>query len=227
MTSSRFAVAAALSVLVAAPLSAQTNSGGIASAAVSAMSIENGTRASVAGTIGYRFNPIVALGVELTLVPSLTPDIPQVPSPLTGLASFDGIAFPSPVITIGSDGGHASIFTANLRLTIPTRSRRISPYLIGGAGVGTVTDKLQYTIVYPPIRLTAPIGSTVIFPVPLPPLTESITNTTTDFAAIFGGGVSFLTNDHWSLDVDARYIGIFGWRDLRIGRYGGGITYRF
>jgi hypothetical protein len=222
-----FAVAAALSVLVAAPVSAQTNSGGIASAAVSAMSIEDGTRASIAGAIGYRFNPIVSLGVELTVVPSLTPDIPEFPTPLSALSYVDGISFPTPVITIESDGGHASIFTANLRLTIPTRSRRISPYLIAGAGVGTVTDKLRYTIVYPPIRLTAPAGATVIFPAPFPPQTESITNTTTDFAAAFGGGVGFLANDHWSFDVDARYIGIFGWRDLRIGRYGGGITYRF
>jgi hypothetical protein len=42
-----------------------------------------------------------------------------------------------------------------------------------------------------------------------------------------GGGVSFLTNDRWSFDVDARYVGIFGQRDAQIGRFGGGVTYRF
>jgi len=70
-------------------------------------------------------------------------------------------------------------------------------------------------------------ASAVIFPPILTPRTESIPRTTTDFAATFGGGGSFLAGDHWSFDVDARYIGVFGERDAQIGRYGGGITYRF
>jgi len=228
MTSLRV-IAAAMLLLAAvhsAPASAQTSNGGIASATVSAVSIEDGASASIAGAIGYRFNPVVALGVELMLVPRLTPDVHQIPIPL-GTFEFDGISFPSPAITTGDDGGHATIFTTNLRLTIPTRSRRLSPYLIGGAGVGTVTDNLRYTFIYPAFILTGPAAQPVIFP-PLPlPRTESIARTTTDFAATFGGGVSFLTSDHWSFDVDARYIGIFGTRDAQIGRYGGGITYRF
>ena len=224
MTSLRLTAAAALSLLAAASASAQTNNGGVASATVSAMRIEDGTSPSIAGAVGYRFNPTVSLGVELMSVPSLTPETPDIPEPL-GVYDFSGIVFPSPAITVGSDGGHATIFTANLRLTIPTRSRRISPYLIGGGGVGTVTDKRQYTIIYPAITLMGLDVRPVIFPPP--PQRESIARTTTDFAATFGGGVSFLTNDHWSFDADVRYIGIFGERDARIGRYGGGITYRF
>jgi len=151
MTSLRATAVAALTSLVvvhSAPASAQSSNGGIASATVSAMSIEDGTSASI-----------------------------------------DGVSFPSPAIRVGSDGGHATIFTTNLRLTIPTRSRRISPYLVGGAGVGTVTENLQYTITYPPITFTGVAGSPVIFPPPFPLRTESITRTTTDFAATFGGGV--------------------------------------
>jgi outer membrane protein with beta-barrel domain len=128
MTSSRVSVVAALSLLAAihsAPAAAQAGNGGIASATVSAMAIEDGASPSIAGAVGYRFNPIVALG--------------------------DSVIFPSPTITVGSDDGHATIFTTNLRLTVPTRSRRLSPYLLGGAGVGTITDHLQYTIIYPPI----------------------------------------------------------------------------
>jgi len=229
MTSLRVIAAAMVSwlaVVDSAPASAQTTSGGLASATVSAVSIEDGASASLAGAIGYRFNAIVALGVELMFVPRVTPDVPGIPIPL-GAFELDGVAFPSPAITAGNDGGHATIFTTNLRLTIPTRSRRISPYLIGGAGVGTVTDNLHYTFIYPPLVLTGPAGQPVIFPPILPPRTESIARTTTDFAATFGGGVSFLTNDHWSFDADARYITIFGGRDAQIGRYGGGITYRF
>ena len=216
--------AAALSLLIAAPASAQTDNGGIASVTVSAMRIADGTSPSITGAIGYRFNPTVSLGVELMSVPSLTAETPEIRDQV-GVYAFSGIVFPSAAITVGSDGGHATIFTANLRLTIPTQSRKISPYLIGGGGAGTVTDKLQYTILYPAITLTGLDVRPVIFPPP--PQRESIARTTTDFAATFGGGVSFLTNDHWSFDVDARYIGIFGERDARIGRYGGGTTYRF
>jgi len=215
-----------LGIVYSPTVSAQSISGGIASATVSAVSIEDGTSASIAGTVGYRFSATVALGIELMVVPRLTSEVPEIPTALSATA-FDGIAFPSPTITIGSDGGHATIFTGNLRLTIPTRSRSISPYLVGGAGVGTVTDKVEYTFIYPAFTLTGPFGQPAIFPPPFLPRTESIDRTTTDFTATFGGGVSFLTNDHWSLDVDARYIEIFGRRDAQIGRYGGGITYRF
>src|SRR6185503_6331145 len=82
MTSSRVTVVAALSLLAAihsAPASAQPGYGGIASATVSAMTIEDGTSASIAGAIGYRFNPIVTLGVELMFVPRVTPETRAVP----------------------------------------------------------------------------------------------------------------------------------------------------
>jgi hypothetical protein len=227
MTSLRLTAAAALSLLVvvhSVPASAQTASGGIVSGTVSATKIEDGTSASIAGSIGYRFNPIVTLGVELMVVPSLVSDIPDIPTPLG--ASFDAVVFPLPVITAGRDRGHATIFTTHLRLTIPTRSRRMSPYVTAGAGVGSVVDHLRYTITYPPIILAGQGGPPVVSSTTLAPFSE-ITRTTTDFAATFGGGVSFITGDQWSLDADARYIEIFGERDVRIGRYGGSISFRF
>ena len=226
MTSLRVGVAAAVALLVASSAPAQTSSGGVASVIVSAATIEDGTSASVAAAIGYRFNPVVTLGIELTFIPSVKPELPDIPVPL-GSFDFGGISFPGPAITVDRDGGHATIFTTQLRLAIPTRSRRISPYLVGGGGVASVTDHLHYTIIYPPIILTGLAGQPVIVPAPLPPRSESIARTTSDFAATFGGGISFLTTDHWAFDVDARYTGIFGNRDIHIGRYGGGITYRF
>jgi hypothetical protein len=217
----------ALSLLLGygAPLSAQTNSGGIASATVSATQIGDGTSASIAGAMGYRVNPVVALGIEFMFVPNLTPDLPDIPAPLSAF-EVGSVIYPSPVFTVGEDGGHATIFTTQLRLTIPTRSRRVSPFLVGGAGVATVTEKFQYTITYPIIPLVG-VGGTVISPVFRPTVTESVAQTTTDFAATLGGGVSFLTDGRWSFDVDARYVGIFGQRDAQIGRFGGGVTYRF
>src|SRR6266446_3415349 len=128
MTSSRVTAAATLSLLAVvhgARASAQTTNGGIASATVSVVNIEDGASASIAGAIGYRFNPVVALGVELMFVPRLTPDVHEIAIPL-GASEFEGISFPSPAITAGNEaGGHATIFTIDLRLTIPTRSRRL------------------------------------------------------------------------------------------------------
>ena len=42
-----------------------------------------------------------------------------------------------------------------------------------------------------------------------------------------GGGVSLRATDRWWFDVDARYFGVLGDRDLQVGRYGGGVTFRF
>jgi hypothetical protein len=236
MTSLRViaALMSPLGIVQSMPASAQTTDGGIASATVSAMSIGDGTSASIAGAIGYRFNPVVALGIEYTVVPRLTPEIPEIPIPLGGYETVGisfpspvGISFPSPAVTVEDDGGHATIFTTHLRLTIPTRFPRISPYLIGGAGVGTVTDKIEYTIAYPALTFIGPGGQQTIAPPRFLPRTTSVNRTTTDFTAALGGGVSFLAGGHWSFDVDARYMAIFGPRDAHIGRYGGGITYRF
>jgi opacity protein-like surface antigen len=42
-----------------------------------------------------------------------------------------------------------------------------------------------------------------------------------------GGGVSFAMGNRWSIDGDVRYVAIGGDRDLHIGRFGAGVTYRF
>jgi opacity protein-like surface antigen len=227
MSSMRVPAAAASALLVAASVSAQTSSGGIASAHVSAVKIGQDTGVSIAAAVGYRFTPIVAVSAELMFVPSVKIENRDIVTPLEGIA-FENVLFPSPVVTVENDSGHATIFITNVRLTIPTRLRRLSPYLIAGAGVGTVTDKFQYTISYPPPIFLAGTGAPAGLVTLIPTHREAISRTTTDFATTLGGGVSFATGRrNWSLDVEARYLGIFGPRDIRTGRYGGGITYRF
>src|SRR6476659_2947922 len=113
MRSLRLTTTAALSSLVVAHSAvafAQTTAGGIASATVSAVRIEDGTSASIAGALGYRFNSIVSLGVELMAVPNLTPELPDIPTPL-GALGFESVVFPAPTVKVDSDGGHATIFT--------------------------------------------------------------------------------------------------------------------
>jgi hypothetical protein len=221
----RVTAAAVLGLLLAAPASAQTNAGGIASANVSAVQIGEGTSASIAATIGYRFTPIVSVGIELMFVPRIKPDIPDVVTPLEGMA-FEGVLFPSPAITVDNEHGHATIFMTNVRLTIPTRSRRLSPYLIGGAGVGSVTDKFEYTISYPPPIFFAGAPAGIVTSL-IPIRRQTISRTSADFATTLGGGVGFAAGRKWSLDVEARYLGILGARNVETGRFGGGMTYRF
>ena len=211
--------------LMATSASAQTRQSAFANVAVSAMSIEDGVSPSVTGGIGYQLNSIIGLGFELTFVPQFSPEVPDDRYVQPVFANIGGFPYPSPIVTYGPDEGHATIFTTNVRLTIPTRSRRLSPYLVGGAGVGNVRDTIEFSVTYPPILLPA-FERIVVVPEPAP-FRESFSIVTTGFAATLGGGLSILTNDHWSIDVDSRYVAIFGSRDLQIGRYGGGITYRF
>jgi hypothetical protein len=228
----------AIAVLVPGRASAQTDSGGFASVAVSALSIDDDSTTSIAATIGYRLNPILSLGVEFTSVPTFRPAVPNFPIPARlrtptpiplnvvppGGAAVDIAIFPSPSITIEGEDGHATIFTGNLRLSIPTRWPRLRPYLVAGGGVGNVTDEVRFSISYNP---TVPFaGFPGTFPM-TPSFSEVFRRSTTDFAMTFGGGVSVIMTERWSIDADARYLGITGHRDINTGRYGGGVTFRF
>jgi hypothetical protein len=225
--------AAAALCLLAAPLSAQTNPGGFANASVTALNIEDGVSPGVVGSIGYRFNAVVGLGVELTSVFNVTSppaDVPIYPLAYDSVSAIYPDPYPYPSISIERDEGHATILTTNIWLTVPTRGRRVAPYFVAGGGVGAVTDRLSYTYEYPPIRiLPAPLSPSapVTLPTLLAPRTEFITRTTSDFAATLGGGVRFFPSDRWSFDADARYIVVLGSRNARIGRVGGGVTYFF
>jgi hypothetical protein len=229
MRSLRLAAAATFGCLITAPVSAQPSSGGMAGVTVSAMTIEQDTTASIAASIGYRLNAIVALGIELTFVPSFESHVPDFPTILDGAFNtaegfgLSPLIFPPPEFTVEAQGGRATIFTGNLRLAIPTPWPRMSPYLVGGAGVGNVRNEFQYTVTFPRGFQPGPGGAIFV----VPPITESIRLTTTDFAMTLGGGVSLLVLDRWSIDADVRYLGVVGDRDIHTGRYGGGLTFRF
>ena len=216
--------AAALFLLATAPrASAQSDSGGLATVSVSALSAED-TSVAVAAGMGYRINRTLSVGVELTVIPDFSPGARELP---VSIAST--LVFPAPIVRVESKDGRATIFTGNLRLSVPTRSARISPYLVGGAGVGNVRDEVSFTIDYPPVFF-GPTFPEIPIPLPrpvVPPFQESIRRSTTDVAITMGGGISFAMGSQWSIDGDARYVAIVGDRDLQMGRFGGGISYRF
>lgn len=185
------------------------------------MIINDETKATFAASVGYRFNRVAAVGMELTVVPSLTPSVPALPSPL-----ITSSIYPSPIFRYEPISGHATFFTGNLRLAVPTRWRRVSPYMIGGAGLATLRTEIDSLVDYGPI-----FPASIAIPLPrviaTPLLRERITRSTTDVAVTIGGGISFMMSDQWSVDADARYFAVAGDSSADLGRFGGGVTYRF
>jgi opacity protein-like surface antigen len=221
-------------IALAWPAAAQGTPGGFANIVVAAAAIEHDVSPAITAGIGYRFNRSVGVGVEVTAIPNLDPEVSQPDILRSAVGSLNGVILPSPLVRFTGDGGHATIFTANLRLELPRAGRRLVPYLVGGGGVGSLSDRFELTIDYPPVYFVNPVGS-VGLPVsavnlPLlarPALVQPIRRTLTGFAMTFGGGVSFMVGEHFSIDGDARYMGILGTRDVNSGRAGGGVSYRF
>lgn len=236
MRSSRYLIAIACisSMALATPARAQGTQGGLATVTVGAAAIEDGTSAAVTAGIGYRFNRSIAVGVELTAVPTLQSTVPE-PQTIEYAVStvLSGIVLPTPLVRYEGDGGHATFFTGTMRLELPGAGRRMLPYLVGGAGVGSVTDRLRITIDYPPGYLATAAGPLGFLATPgltaltLPSIARSIPRKVTGFAMTLGGGVSFAINEHFSIDADARYAGILADRDVNSGRAGAGLSYRF
>lgn len=225
------ASATALLLIAAAPrASAQADSGGLATATVSAVQAPEGTSAAIAASIGYRLNRTLSVGVELTVIPDFAPGEAAscaciAPAELPpSIAS--SLIYPPPTFRVDSNDGRAVIFTGNLRLTVPTRSPRLSPYLVAGAGVGNVREEVSYAFDFEPIfpaGFPLPLPRTIVFP----SIQQSIARSTTDVAITMGGGISVAMGNQWSIDADARYMAILGNRDLQMGRFGAGVSYRF
>jgi len=209
-------VAALGTALTAAPVLAQTSTGAIVSGSVSAAVIETGTSPSVSASAGYRFNRSFGLGVELVWAPSMEPDSRN---PIGArYITYRGMDFESDLL----------IFTTNLRLEIPTVSRRILPFVVAGGGVAS--SRTDYRIEWLPIPLDIDPrifeGTGII--IRPGPIVDVGRVTSTGLALTLGGGASFLVSDHLSVDVDLRHVYV---RDENpggtMGRFGAGVSYRF
>jgi len=206
MTNIRVVFAAFALVALASPKSAAAGQEVIAGGVVAATSIESRTEMSAAAAVGFRVNRLASIGVEVTSVPTLKPDVAAL-DPSTLLVS-NGAAS-------GTDG-RATIFTTNVRIEIPMSNTRIIPYVIAGGGVANVKE--SFTI-------TAPVPVPPGIPVVIPP--RPVTQSSTALALTTGGGVSMLVATHVSIDVDLRYARLIANRDLNVGRFGVGLSYRF
>src|SRR5688572_20101486 len=61
----------------ASPVRAQSDRGAVIGGSVAAAVFGSGTEAAVSGAISYRFNRVVAFGIEATWLPSLRSDLPD------------------------------------------------------------------------------------------------------------------------------------------------------
>jgi hypothetical protein len=217
---------------------AQSAEGLIAGGGAAATAINSGTDVAVFGGVGYRFNRVVGFGIEVTFVPSLEPALPDIPGilPPAGVGRLP----PVPVIDFDGDGGHALVFTTNVRLEIPTTARRFIPYVVGGGGVASVRERIRVGIAYQSIGWVdaTTVGASGAS---LPPeisrrlpsvaldrsFSQTYESTATSLALTLGGGLSILATEHFSIDADLRYLGLFGTRDRHVGRFGASANYRF
>lgn len=207
-----FGAALVATGVIAGPASAQTAQGAIVSGVISAVAVDSNTSLAIAAAAGYRFNRAMALTIELTYVPSLEsePDF-GIPIPLIrGISQFR------------NHDGRLTLFTTNIRLEMPTTSRRVLPYAVLGGGVANIRQSFDVVFALPALA-TALIG----FPIPPGPIIDSYADSSTDLALTLGGGVSVLRGDHVSFDVDLRYLRLLGYEDRNVGRFGAGVSYRF
>jgi opacity protein-like surface antigen len=192
---------------------------------------------AVAGAFTYMFTNAVGLGVEVTWVPTLTPELPMVPDLFPATGSSGAAIFPPipilPTLSYSDTGGRAVIMSTNLRLAVPTRSSRFTPYVMAGGGVATIKEEWTATLSLPDVVIQsfgdlAAFGSTTFpFYSMFNPISVPVSRTFTSLALTAGGGVSINLNRQWSADVDLRYLALLGSRDLHVGRYGGGVSYKF
>lgn len=192
------AAVAGILALSASAAGGQTLAGPIASVSFSA---DPDTRWSVAGSLGYRFNRKMALGVELTWN-SLKYSLPSDTS--------------SPYVTVSYTNPSRDVvsFTTNVKIELPTRSR-ITPYAVAGGGISSDTTRYTSTIAF---RTSTANAS--------PVETRPETVTSSYLTLVLGGGASVVVNKRLSIDLDLRGFYLRG-ADFALGRVGVGASYRF
>ena len=221
MTVLRKALPAILILLMSAwPRPAYAQSGAIVNGAIGAAVVNDATDLEVSGGIGYRFNRVLGFGIEFTHVPGLDA---QGPYP------FGPYPFSARICCgVGEQtaDGHATVFTTNVRVEVPTSMRRVLPFVVGGGGIASVTEKSS--VVYYAVPLVTPsadLGASI--PTPILPGPQFISTTTLAMALTLGGGASILLTDHFAIDADLRVLKLLADTGRTVGRFQAGASYRF
>ena len=193
--------------VVGAPGTAR-GQGALAYGSIAAAISGDTTSPAYGGGVAWRFNRAFGLGVELSHIPSLDSDFPR-------------------VFCCGEDRDMSvTTFTTNVRLEVPTTSSRIIPFVMAGGGIAAVTQ--SYSVIYPTELVTQiDLGALGLNTIPILPQSNDLEFTSTNMALTLGGGASFLLGNHFAVDADLRLLHIMGNDSRNIGRFGGGVSYRF
>lgn len=204
--------------LLAAPQSAFAQAGALVNGAVGVVTANDSTDLEVSAGVGYRFNRALSFGLEFTHIPSFESRQP-VFYPLAAAARI--------CCGLGDDDfdGHATVFTTNVRLEVPTTVRRVIPFVIGGGGLASLTE--EFPIYYAlPLADLAGLGLPTSIPNILPG-PQNYSTTTLAMALTLGGGGTFLLTDHLGIDADLRVLKLLAQDNRTIGRFQVGASYRF
>jgi len=221
----------------AASAVAQDRGAAVVGGSVSAANMDSRTDVAYAGTFGYRFNRVVGLEIEATLVPRVRSAFPTdrvviqgvstattaVPSTLSG--SIVQI-YPTPFYA--NPTGRIVIFTNSARIEIPTTTPRVTPYFVAGGGVASVRRTADF--IYP-VPIPLPVAAPGVAPTPIIPqyrqVTQRVVSSSTDLAVTIGGGASIRVSSSFSVDADLRLFRLLSDDDRNLGRFGVGARYRF
>ena len=214
----RTAIPAALLLLAfARPPLAHAQGGAIVNGAVGVAAAEDSTSFEVSGGIGYRFNRAIGFGIEFTHVPNFE---------TTGQYGYSALRICCGLPDQRAEG-HLTVFTTNVRVEVPTTMRRVLPFVVGGGGVASVTEK--FPLIYYAVPLASQLSSLGLS-IPTPdilPGPSVISNTTIAMALTLGGGVGLMVSDHLAVEPDLRVLKLLAENGRTVGRFQVGASYRF
>lgn len=204
-------------LMLARPGLVQAQSGAVVSGAVGVGVVDDATDLEVSGSIGYRFNRAIGFGLELTHVPDFE---------TTSQYGYSALRICCGLPDQRTEG-HATVFTTNFRVDVPTTIGRVLPFVVGGGGIASVTEK------FPLIYYAVPLASDLArlgLSIPTPnilPAPQVISNTTLAMALTLGGGVSLMVTDHLAVEPDLRVLKLLSDNSRTVGRFQVGASYRF
>jgi hypothetical protein len=213
-----------LFLLASSAATAQDRPSAFVGGSVSAANMDSRTDLAYAGSFGYRFSRVVSFVIEATGVPKVHSPFPgDVPMILSSGATSQGstsvLIYPGPVLT--NPGGRIVLFTNAARIDIPTTSSRLTPFFTAGGGVANVRRTADFTYSFP-LPLTPGLP-----PIPIRPISQRITSSSTDLALTLGGGLGVRVASSLWLDADLRLFRLIGDEDRNLGRFGVGVRYAF
>jgi opacity protein-like surface antigen len=216
---------AILSVLTATrEAAAQSDHGPLAAGLVSAAVADDETAPSFSGYVGYRFNRVFGLGIEVTSIQALDepPLFVIAGEAIRASGGFGTTIFPPPYRFEDADSD-LTVFTTNVRLEVPTTTRRLTPYVTAGGGLANLNT--SYRIIYSPLAFTNPLTDERISLPTIP--SDDVSSSALFMAVTLGGGASVMCTDRLAVDIDARALSLLGYEGRTIGRFGVGLSYRF